>query len=249
VHTTVCPSDSIAPGPIVLLIDRPSAATSQIIGTLERLGYAVWHAESGATAKQLLVHGRRAEIEASVIIVADHLPDVHPLVLCAALRKISDAAIVAQAESDNTVERTIGYRVGVDAFISRPANHDELPAAIEAVLRRGPTQDRRPLAPSEQVVVGDLLIDEDRRSVTTGPRSVDLTPTQFRLLVTLARRPDQIVTLERLMDHIWKVPNDPDGTLIANQIGRLRSKLREAGVSSPSIVNILGIGYRLSVQS
>ena len=125
---------------------------------------------------------------------------------------------------------------------------DELEARIEAVLRRASRVRDAAATPPDQIHVGDLLISQSRGTVTIAGQQVHLTPTEYRLLVALASRPDEVLSREMLGQLVWGYQDLGTGHLIDVHIGRLRLKLRRASRTAPVIVTVRGKGYTISSE-
>jgi DNA-binding response OmpR family regulator len=142
----------------------------------------------------------------------------------------------------------LGLKLGADDFVAKPFDLDELEARIEAVLRRASRVREVPTTPPDQIRVGELLISQSRGTVTLGGQAVHLTPTEYRLLVALASRPDEVLSRETLGQLVWGYQDLGTGHLIDVHIGRLRLKLRRASRLAPVIVTVRGKGYTIATE-
>ena len=224
---------------LVVEDDRPIAET--LVDLLESEGYRVWHAANAAAAEGLI-----EETHPDLVLLDIVLPDTDGLVLFSELRARWPAPVVLLSGTTRRSDPIIGLRLGADDFIAKPFEPRELLARIEAVLRRSATT--RPRAPGEPEVhrLGSLTIDVGRRSVTYNDRPVPVTPTEFRLLAALASEPDQVFSREELANRVWGYESIGESRVVDVHIRRLRQKLDEAEVTSPTIVTLRGFGYKLS---
>jgi DNA-binding response OmpR family regulator len=125
---------------------------------------------------------------------------------------------------------------GADDVLLKPFSYPELRARIQALLRR-----RRPPATPQVVKAGPVAIDPHTHTAQVNGRTLPLTPFECRLLVTLARQPDQVFTREQLLCSIWGIDTGRSRTLDSHAV-RLRCKLRDAGAGQ-LVHNVWGVGY------
>lgn len=232
---------------IMMVEDDPAIAQS-LTDVLETSNYCVWHAENGADAKAML-----EERQPDLIILDLMLPDMDGLVLCSALKALADIPIVICSATPQKRDAILGLKLGADDFIAKPFDIYELEARLEAVLRRsGHSHAPTAVAPassatlSDQLHVGDLVVDRSRRRVTLGGTTIQLTPTEYRLVSVLASRPDEVFSRDELAQLVWGYQDASSGRTIDVHIRRLRVKLASGPVLSPSIVSVRGFGYKIA---
>jgi len=225
---------------ILLVEDDPDTARS-LCRALEASGYRVTAVDTGQEARSIVEH-----VRPDLILLDLMLPDTDGLVLTTALKQLTTAPIIICSARQEQVDRVLGLKLGADDFVAKPFDLDELEARIEAVLRRASRVRDTPPPPSDQIRVGDLLISKSRGTVTLGGQIVRLTPTEYRLLVALASRPDEVLTREMLGQLVWGYQDLGTGHLIDVHIGRLRLKLRRASQGGTVIVTVRGKGYTIS---
>ena len=224
---------------ILLVEDDPDTARS-LTKALETSGYRVTPVDTGAEARSILEH-----VRPDLILLDLMLPDTDGLVLTTALKTLTRAPIIICSARQEQVDRVLGLKLGADDFVAKPFDLDELEARIEAVLRRASRVREAAAAPPDQIRVGDLVISQTRGTVTLAGQQVHLTPTEYRLLVALASRPNEVLSRESLGQLVWGYQDLGTGHLIDVHIGRLRLKLRRASRSAPIIVTVRGKGYTI----
>ena len=169
------------------------------------------------------------------------MPDGSGYDICRAARKKSDVPVVFLTASDDELSVVMGLDMGGDDYITKPFRLRELLSRIRSVLRR--TQ----RAQDEQEVLrfGRLCIYPRRAAVQVGAQEVALTAVEYRLLLTFAAHPGQVLTRNQLLEGIWDIDGDfvGDNTLTV-YIKRLREKLAEAG-DAARITTLRGLGYRM----
>ena len=228
---------------ILLVEDDPDTARS-LTKALESSGYRVTAVDTGAEARSIIEH-----VRPDLILLDLMLPDTDGLVLTTALKTLTKAPIIICSARQEQVDRVLGLKLGADDFVAKPFDLDELEARIEAVLRRASRVREVPTTPPDQIRIGDLLISQSRGTVTIGGQVVHLTPTEYRLLVALASRPDEVLTRETLGQLVWGYQDLGTGHLIDVHIGRLRLKLRRTSRLAPNIVTVRGKGYTIASES
>ncbi len=228
----------------ILLVEDDAETASSISRALESSGYRVTIAETGSQARSIIAHFRP-----DLIMLDLMLPDTDGLVLTTALKTLTNAPIIICSARQTQVDRVLGLKLGADDFIAKPFELEELEARIEAVLRRASRVREVPAAPTDQIRVDDLLISQLRGTVFLAGQSVHLTPTEYRLLVALASRPEEVLSRETLGQLVWGYQDLGTGHLIDVHIGRLRLKLRRASSAGPVIVTVRGKGYTIGAES
>jgi DNA-binding response OmpR family regulator len=225
---------------ILLVEDDPDTARS-LSKALESSGYRVTAVDTGAEARSIIEH-----VHPDLILLDLMLPDTDGLVLTTALKMLTSAPIIICSARQEQVDRVLGLKLGADDFVAKPFDLDELEARIEAVLRRATRIRESAATPPDQIRVDQLLISQSRGTVSIGGQAVHLTPTEYRLLVALASRPDEVLSRETLGQIVWGYQDLGTGHLIDVHIGRLRLKLRRASRAAPVIVTVRGKGYTIA---
>jgi len=173
------------------------------------------------------------------------MPSVDGISLCLQLRKETDIPILFVSAKSDPPDRVVGLRIGGDDYMGKPFDNNELVARVEALLRRSshPTitdRDRR------QLRFGLFVIDLGSVQAVRGDTALPLTPTEFKLLKTLAAGPGRVFTRDDLLTGVWGYEPGSDTRLVDVHVGRLRKKLLDGGVMEVSIETARGFGYKLS---
>jgi len=181
--------------------------------------------------------------ESPDLVVLDlMLPDIHGTEVCRMMRGSSETSsipiIMLTAMVDET-DRVSGLEMGADDYVTKPFSPRELVARVKAVLRRSGGDSRK----GDSISIGGVLrIDRQRFEVTVSGEEVDLTSTEFRLLLALARGSGRVFPRSRLLEILWEGEKYVTERTIDVHIAHLRRKLGEAG---EMIENVRGVGYRL----
>jgi len=172
------------------------------------------------------------------------MPSVDGISLCLQLRKESDVPILFVSAKSDPPDRVVGLRIGGDDYMGKPFDNNELVARVEALLRRrtyaGVTErDRR------QLRFGVFVVDLGSVQAVHRETALPLTPTEFKLLKTLAGEPGRVFTRDDLLAGVWGYEPGSDTRLVDVHVGRLRKKLQDGGVTEVSIETSRGFGYKL----
>jgi two-component system, OmpR family, response regulator MtrA len=237
------PVAAVPATPATIMLVEDDLATEQTISrALEAIGYRVVVASTGAEARAMLL-----EVQPDLIILDLMLPDTDGLILTTTFRAQTDSAILICSARQAQVDRVLGLKLGAADFVAKPFDLDELEARVEALLRRVQHSREQAANPGsgDEIVVGDLVIAPSRATARISNRPLHLTPTEYRLLVALAARPETLLSRETLGQTVWGYQDLGSGHLIDVHIGRLRVKLKNASDGGPTILTVRGRGYRL----
>src|SRR2546423_4618469 len=227
----------------ILLVEDDQDTARALTKALESSGYRVTAVDTGTEARSIIEH-----VRPDLILLDLMLPDTDGLVLTTALKSLTSSPIIICSARQEQVDRVLGLKLGADDFVAKPFDLDELEARIEAVLRRATRIREAASSPPDQIRVDELLISQSRGTVSIGGQVVHLTPTEYRLLVALASRPDEVLSRETLGQIVWRYQDLGTGHLIDVHIGRLRLKLRRSSKTAPLIVTVRGKGYTIASE-
>ena len=219
----------------ILVVDDEPKIVQLARDYLEHAGYAVVSASDGTEALT------RARTDAPDLIVLDlGLPKLDGLDVARALRRDSSVPIVILSGRSDESDKLVGLELGADDYVTKPFSPKELVARVRAVLRRI----ERPATVSDTVRAGDVTLDILRMRVRAGAREVELTATEFQLLMTLAREPGRVFTRSQLLDAVHGVAFESYERAIDAHVKNIRRKL-ELDPSEPKYVQTVhGVGYR-----
>ncbi|MBY0551996.1 MAG: response regulator transcription factor [Candidatus Obscuribacterales bacterium] len=137
----------------------------------------------------------------------------------------------------STAFKESGLDMGADDYLTKPVDLRELSARVRALLRRSQAQT------SNELRRGDLTLDRVAGTISKNGTPLNLTPTEFALLEFFITHPNQVVSSDYLLDHVWKSDSAMTGAAVRTTVGRLRKKIDDE--SSPGkIENVHGFGYR-----
>jgi DNA-binding response OmpR family regulator len=227
-------------GARVLLIDDDPLTRGLVRGVLERAGHDVREAANGLDGLRELYAGR-----ADLVILDVHMPGLDGFQTLGRIREVSEVPVLMLTAREAELDRVRGLQSGADDYVVKPFGSQELAARVQALLRRAPPAPAAAGGGEHGVYADPLLtIDFAQRAVRFRGREARLTPMEFRLLATLVRHPNQVLSPEQLLELVW---NDASGVAPAQvklYIGYLRRKLAPAAPLETPIENVRGFGYR-----
>ena len=224
---------------ILLIEDDPAVATSLRVG-LEQEGYAVTWRNSGRGG---IAFAEQAQPD--LIILDVRLPDGSGFDVCRDLRvrQIRQPILMLTVRSDE-LDKVLGLEMGADAYMTKPFSLRELQATVRALLRRA--YGNLSSAETNTLHIHDLNINLDSNAVTRGKQLLNLTPTEYRLLVYLTRHKGQALSRRQILSAVWGYDEVESERTVNVHIRRLREKV-ELTPSKPNLIlTVPGVGYRLA---
>ena len=221
---------------VVLVVDDEPALVGMIAELLGAEGYEIVTAYDGEMALR-----RHVEDSPDLVILDRKLPRLSGDEVCRRIRASSSTTPILMLTGERGPdERAKLLDLGADDYLEKPFSRKELASRVRALLRRaGQGAPRVQIAAS----VGRLRVDPRTHVASVDGTSLDLTPTEFRLLAALAARPGEVLERRALLRAGWPEERDPDPEWLKAHLARLRSKLDAAG--APALANVRGVGYRL----
>jgi DNA-binding response OmpR family regulator len=210
---------------------------------LEREGYTVIWKDHGAAGLAYAQTG-----QPHLILLDIRLPDISGFDVCRQLRqlKLRQPLIMLTARQEEA-DKILGLEMGADDYVAKPVSLGELLSRIRAQLRRAYGEFSGVGAEAEVLFAGDLTISRQRGQVLRGGQALNLTPTEFRLLVYLAQHPGQALTRTQILDAVWGYAPGVESERAVNvHIRRLREKVERDPSQPALILTVPGIGYRLA---
>jgi DNA-binding response OmpR family regulator len=226
----------------VLVVEDTDEIRELVTTVLRRAGMDVREATSGAAC---MAEVRR---DAPDLIVLDlGLPDADGTEICRQIRAETQCYVLMLTARAEEVDLLIGLAVGADGYMAKPFSPRELVARVQAMLRFPRRAQNAPAVAVEESVrrLAELEVDEETREVRVDGSVVDLTRTEFDLLAALASRPGRVLQRETLLREVWQTDWEGNLRLVEAHMSNLRRMLLAAGLSSPEIKTVRGVGYRL----
>jgi two-component system, OmpR family, response regulator MprA len=223
----------------IVVAEDDRAIRSALTNLLELDGYGVAAFGNGQEASDWL-HDTSGEPHTADLLILDvMMPLMDGLTLCRRLRSsgVLTPILMVTARTE-TLDRVSGLDAGADAYLAKPFEPDELLANVRALLRRVAMHTDLP----PMLNVGDLRVDEAARRAWRSDRELDLTRTEFDLLVVLVRNAGIVVTHSAIYESVWEYDFGPESKTLQVYISYLRRKLDQPG-ETPLLHTVRGVGY------
>ena len=222
----------------VLVVEDETDLAAALQRGLRREGYAVDVAADAAGALD-----RISYTPYDLVLLDLNLPDGDGVDVCRWIRDEADVQprVLMLTARDTLEDRVTGLDGGADDYLVKPFDLPELLARVRALVRR----DR---SVSPVIDVGMLCLDAARHEASFDGNPLELTAKEFALLRYFMLHPGEVMTAERLLDHVWDEHADPFTNTVRVTVSNLRRKLREAG-GADVIETVVGSGYRLLAPS
>ncbi len=229
--------------PLILTVEDEPRISRYLRSSLQMSGYDVLVASDGVKAIELV-----QENQPDLVLLDLGLPRMGGFEVLEHIRKQFDMPVIVLTALDTEEDKVKALMMGADDYLPKPFGNRELQARIVAVLRRYHVTE--PTVKKETVYQnGGLRIDYSTRQVTVDGKPIHLTPTEYRLLVTMAENTNRVLTHDYLLTHVWGVEYSDDVHILRATIWRLRQKIEGDAADPQYILNEPGIGYRLAMRT
>jgi DNA-binding response OmpR family regulator len=227
-----------------LVIEDDPDIQALLVELLEQSGFTVRAAGDGAGALNAL-----ADDDPDLVTLDLNLPDLDGIEVCRRIRERSDAYVVMLTARPDEIDRLLGLETGADDYLTKPFSPREFKARVGAMMRR-PRRRAEPAEdpggePAEVLRHGGLEVEVDARIARLDGVELDLTRTEFDILVVLLRGPRRVWSRETLLRLVWGSDWAADGHLVEVHVGNLRRKLGDDPRSARYVRTVRGVGYRL----
>ena len=221
----------------ILVVDDDDALREMVGLVLNAAGYHTVFAADGLSAVEVF------KIEEPDLVLLDiMLPGQSGIEVCRQIRSLSGTPIVMLTAKGDTEDVVHGLEAGADDYVVKPHNVAELLARIKARLRPVPED-------GGIITVGELTMDPRSYEVKRSGVRISLTPLEFKLLHTLAVKPQQVFSREMLLEQVWGYQYKADTRLVNVHVQRLRSKVEEDPENPKIVTTVRGHGYRAGTET
>jgi len=183
---------------------------------------------------------------ADLVVLDIMMPGTDGLSLCSQIRQRSNALIIIVSARDSELDRITGITLGSDDYLTKPFSPMELVARTKALFRR--LELNQPSSVLEQLSFSNLTLDTARHFAEADGNTLDLTPTEYELMLYLLKNSYRAVSRDELLKNVWKYDFATDTRATDDVIKRLRRKLDAAGAKL-SIESVWGFGFRLTGEA
>ena len=216
----------------ILVVDDDKNIRKLMRAVFETEGYGVYLAEDGDKALEVI-----DSVKIDLAIVDIMMPNMDGYEFTDTLRKAKEELPIIMVSAKHLPEdRKKGFLVGIDDYLVKPVDTEELLLRVKAMLRRVKINDER------KIVIGKLVIDSDSLTVSKNGVSQELPQKEFQLLYKLLSYPDKIFTRIQLMDEIWGMDCETGWETVTVHIARLRKRFEN--FEEFEIQSVRGLGYK-----
>ncbi len=223
----------------VLVVEDDDAIREMLVMVLEQSDFEVMEAANAEEALRKL-----AEKLPDLILLDWMLPGISGVELARRLKKdegYSDLPIILLTARGEEEDKVRGLEIGADDYMTKPFSPKELIARIKAVMRRSAK-----LAGSKQITMGNFILDIEQHRLTIAGKTLDVSPTEFKLMHFFMMNPDKVYSRTQLLDQVWGRSVYIEERTVDVHIRRLRKILAQHGCED-FIQTVRGFGYRFSI--
>ena len=225
----------------ILLIEDEKSIRDVVAAYLEREGYWVTPAADGEAAVAAFDQ-RRFDL----VVLDLMLPKLSGEDVCRHIRDRSDVPIIMLTAKGEEEDRIAGLELGADDYLVKPFSPRELVARVRALLRRAHVTEE---PQRDRLAYGDLEVDVSAHKAFLGGRELDLTASEFKLLVTLARYPGRVYSRMELVEKVLGYDFEGYERTIDSHVKNLRAKINDDPRNPTFIYTVHGVGYRFEAPS
>ena len=221
----------------ILVVDDEADLIELVAYNLKKEGFSVDSARDGETAFGLLKKNKY-----DLVILDLMLPRLQGMELCRIIRnnpELSSLPVIMLTARSGEIDKILGLEMGADDYLTKPFSPRELVARIKAILRR---LEKKP-DKTKRLSVGDLEIDTESYKASLNGKPIDLSATEFKLLLFLAERSGKVFSRENLLDAVWRNEAFVEPRTVDVHIRRLRMQIEKDPANPKYIKTMRGIGY------
>jgi DNA-binding response OmpR family regulator len=224
-------SPALTPSRSILVIEDEPTIAEAVALRLRSEGFGVDIAADGPAGVDA-----SERLSPDLVVLDLMLPGLDGLEVCRRIQRARPVPVLMLTARDTEDDLVVGLATGADDYLTKPFSGRELVARVRALLRR--VERATEISDATELVLGDVALDLAGRRVTRAGEPVHLTPTEFDLLVFLARRPGQVFTREQLLGEVWGYRDGSGARTVDSHVRALRRKL-----GAEFVRTVHGVGY------
>jgi len=225
----------------ILLVEDDVTIAEVVTAYLSEAGYRVTHQERGQAA---LEHARK---ERPLLVVLDlSLPDIPGELVCQELKRLGDFPIIMLTAKSSEEQRLIGFSLGADDYVVKPFSARELVFRVKIALKRSADSTRDSAVGKLSFNKMALVLDPECYQVIVSGNSVELSATEFKLLLKIAAAPGKVFSREELLEKVLGYTCDGYDRCIDAHIKNIRHKIGDQSKQPIYIESVYGVGYRFN---
>jgi two-component system alkaline phosphatase synthesis response regulator PhoP len=222
----------------ILVVDDEPQILKVLKAFIENAGYQVVISMDGRSAFSTF------QMEKPDFVILDlNLPGMDGLEVCRAIRKESNVPLLMLTARSEEADKLIGLEMGADDYIVKPFSPREIVARIRTIMRRTTPEETKP----EVIQVGDVVMNLEKHTIKVADRLIDLTPTEFEIVLTLARQPQRVFTRMQIMEGAQGVAFEGYDRTIDAHIKNIRIKMEPNPKKPIYIQTVFGMGYKMEI--
>ncbi len=220
----------------ILIVDDERKIVDIIRAYLDKNNFTTYVAYDGSSAMDIM------KAKSPDLIILDlMLPGMSGWDICRELRKTSQVPIIMLTARDEVEDKIVGLELGADDYLTKPFNPNELVSRVRAILRR--TSDNA--STQNLIKLANITLDQYKRTVFRDEKAIELTPTEFDLLSTMAKNPGRVYTRIQLLDILQGEAYEGYERTIDSHVKNLRKKIEPNPDKPIYILTVHGVGYKL----
>ncbi|MGC0365167.1 DNA-binding response OmpR family regulator [Rhodococcus sp. 27YEA15] len=227
----------------ILFVEDDSSVAEAVSLGLSRLGHHVTHLADGNGDLDSALDG------VALVLLDLGLPGADGYEICRRIRRSSTIPIIMLTARSDDIDTVAGLESGADDYVVKPASPRVLDARIKAVIRRSNDTERHTESTLSSKTFGTLEVDRAALQVRKAGTLLTLTPTEIRLLLTLAENPGRVLSRTQLLSAAWDQEYLGDSRIVDAAVQRLRAKIEDDPTEPTVIETVRGFGYRFAPRS
>ena len=226
----------------ILVVDDEKSLRDFVCRNLEVRGY---HAPTASNGIEVIKLFDQHSID--LVILDLMMPKMDGLEVIRRIRGHSQVPIIILSALGEEADKIRAFDVGADDYLTKPFGVGELLARVQAVLRRGSWGTIQSTKP--KLTCGEIIADRERHEVTVQCGSIELTPTEYHLLIFLMENSGKVLTHEHILQNVWGPEYGPESEYLRVYIGRLRQKIEQDPTHPKCLIIQRGFGYSFEVPN